>query len=203
MLSLLTEGSRCHREIRRYIKAQVGGRHHPGSLSSLKWIGLDQAAVELSHTPANSLRLQVLPPLKDVKIRPEVGSMLRNKLVRLMTHVDMGVKQTAAEFLFVLCKESGERDDGSPLAGSSAPFKRYLSMMSSRSGQPVEVHRLRKRSGAPVGPRAPGRRERRDAILRRRGLGHGGIQICQTLVCPPPPSRRVHYIHALELSAAA
>lgn len=55
------------------------------------------------------LHLQVLPPLKDVKIRPEVGSTLRNKLVRLMTHVDMGVKQTAAEFLFVLCKESGER----------------------------------------------------------------------------------------------
>lgn len=25
-----------------------------------------------------------------------------------MTHVDMGVKQGAAEFLFVLCKESGE-----------------------------------------------------------------------------------------------
>lgn len=70
VLSLLTEGSRCHREIRRYIKAQV------------------------------------LPPLKDVKIRPEIGTTVRNKLVRLMTHVDMGVKQTAAEFLFVLCKES-------------------------------------------------------------------------------------------------
>ncbi|XP_037538741.1 synembryn-B [Nematolebias whitei] len=70
VLSLLTEGSRCHREIRRYLKAQV------------------------------------LPPLKDVKNRPEVGSTIRNKLVRLMTHVDMGVKQTAAEFLFVLCKES-------------------------------------------------------------------------------------------------
>lgn len=70
VLSLLTEGSRQHREIRRYIKAQV------------------------------------LPPLKDVKIRPEIGSAVRNKLVRLMTHVDMGVKQTAAEFLFVLCKES-------------------------------------------------------------------------------------------------
>ncbi|XP_029008864.1 synembryn-B isoform X2 [Betta splendens] len=70
VLSLLTEGSRHHREIRRYIKAQV------------------------------------LPPLKDVKIRPEVGTTIRNKLVRLMTHVDMGVKQTAAEFLFVLCKES-------------------------------------------------------------------------------------------------
>lgn len=70
VLSLLTKGSRHHREIRRYIKAQV------------------------------------LPPLKDVKIRPEIGSTTRNKLVRLMTHVDMGVKQMAAEFLFVLCKES-------------------------------------------------------------------------------------------------
>ncbi|XP_041794731.1 synembryn-B isoform X2 [Chelmon rostratus] len=70
VLNLLTEGSRHHREIRRYIKAQV------------------------------------LPPLKDVKIRPEIGTTIRNKLVRLMTHVDMGVKQTAAEFLFVLCKES-------------------------------------------------------------------------------------------------
>ncbi|KAM7002127.1 chaperone Ric-8B isoform 1-T1 [Tautogolabrus adspersus] len=70
VLSLLTEGSRHHREIRRFIKAQV------------------------------------LPPLKDVKIRPEIGSAVRNKLVRLMTHVDMGVKQMAAEFLFVLCKES-------------------------------------------------------------------------------------------------
>ncbi|XP_063335973.1 synembryn-B isoform X1 [Pelmatolapia mariae] len=70
VLSLLTEGSRHHREIRRYIKAQV------------------------------------LPPLKDVKSRPEIGTTVRNKLVRLMTHVDMGVKQTAAEFLFVLCKES-------------------------------------------------------------------------------------------------
>ncbi|KAI9529990.1 Synembryn-B [Dissostichus eleginoides] len=70
VLSLLTEGSRHHREIRRFIKAQV------------------------------------LPPLKDVKIRPEIGTSTRNKLVRLMTHVDMGVKQTAAEFLFVLCKES-------------------------------------------------------------------------------------------------
>uniref|UniRef100_W5LLM0 Synembryn n=1 Tax=Astyanax mexicanus TaxID=7994 RepID=W5LLM0_ASTMX len=70
VLSLMTEGSRYHREIRRYLKAKV------------------------------------LPPLKDVKERPEIGTTVRNKLVRLMTHVDMGVKQGAAEFLFVLCKES-------------------------------------------------------------------------------------------------
>ncbi|XP_059834568.1 synembryn-B isoform X1 [Hypanus sabinus] len=49
---------------------------------------------------------RVLPPLKDVTNRPEVGNTLRNKLVRLMTHIDTGVKHTAAEFLFVLCKES-------------------------------------------------------------------------------------------------
>ncbi|CAL8263746.1 unnamed protein product [Merluccius merluccius] len=70
VLSLLTEGSRRHRHIRRYIKAQV------------------------------------LPPLKEAKVRPEIGNTIRNKLVRLMTHVDMGVKQGAAELLFVLCKES-------------------------------------------------------------------------------------------------
>ncbi|XP_062860825.1 synembryn-B isoform X2 [Trichomycterus rosablanca] len=52
------------------------------------------------------LKAKVLPPLKDATERPEVGSTVRNKLVRLMTHVDMGVKQGAAEFLFVLCKES-------------------------------------------------------------------------------------------------
>lgn len=32
---------------------------------------------------------------------------MRNKLVRLMTHIDTDVKHCAAEFLFVLCKESG------------------------------------------------------------------------------------------------
>lgn len=69
VLSLLTECSRAHRPIRKYIKAEV------------------------------------LPPLRDVSNRPEVGTTVRNKLVRLMTHVDLGVKQIAAEFLFVLCKE--------------------------------------------------------------------------------------------------
>lgn len=77
--------------------------------TNLKTMSLSQANVNLNDLQPNHLHLQVLPPLTDVKIRPEVGSTLRNKLVRLMTHVDMGVKQTAAEFLFVLCKESGEQ----------------------------------------------------------------------------------------------
>ncbi|XP_021547839.1 synembryn-A isoform X5 [Neomonachus schauinslandi] len=52
---------------------------------------------------------QVLPPLRDVRTRPEVGELLRNKLVRLMTHLDTDVKRVAAEFLFVLCSESVPR----------------------------------------------------------------------------------------------
>ncbi|XP_075998347.1 chaperone Ric-8A [Genypterus blacodes] len=55
------------------------------------------------------LRSRVLPPLRDVRTRPEVGGTLRNKLVRLMTHIDTDVKHCAAEFLFVLCKESVSR----------------------------------------------------------------------------------------------
>ncbi|XP_061577568.1 synembryn-A isoform X1 [Cololabis saira] len=55
------------------------------------------------------LRSKVLPPLRDVMNRPEVGSTLRNKIVRLMTHIDTDVKDCAAEFLFVLCKESVSR----------------------------------------------------------------------------------------------
>ncbi|KAL4613476.1 synembryn-A-like isoform X1 [Arapaima gigas] len=55
------------------------------------------------------LRMKILPPLRDVKNRPEVGSALRNKLVRLMTHIDTDVKHCAAELLFVLCKESVSR----------------------------------------------------------------------------------------------
>ena len=67
-----------------------------------------------------SLCVQVLPPLRDVMNKPEVGSTLRNKLVRLMTHIDTDVKDCAAEFLFILCKESGERNIINPLTGTSS-----------------------------------------------------------------------------------
>ncbi|XP_068579934.1 synembryn-A [Cebidichthys violaceus] len=55
------------------------------------------------------LRSKVLPPLRDVTNKPEVGNALRNKLVRIMTCIDTDVKDCAAEFLFVLCKESVSR----------------------------------------------------------------------------------------------
>lgn len=59
--------------------------------------------------PVQRPRVQVLPPLRDVWVRPEVGDLLRNKLVRLMTHLDTDLKRVAAEFLFVLCSESVPR----------------------------------------------------------------------------------------------
>ncbi|XP_016077827.1 PREDICTED: synembryn-A isoform X2 [Miniopterus natalensis] len=79
---------------------------HEGSLEFLG-VNMDVISVLLSFLEK---RLhQVLPPLRDVKTRPEVGELLRNKLVRLMTHLDTDVKRVAAEFLFVLCSESVPR----------------------------------------------------------------------------------------------
>uniref|UniRef100_A0A3Q1F8Z9 Synembryn n=1 Tax=Acanthochromis polyacanthus TaxID=80966 RepID=A0A3Q1F8Z9_9TELE len=55
------------------------------------------------------LRQKILPPLRDVGVRPEQDNSLRGQLVRLMTHVDTDVKHCAAELLFVLCKENVSR----------------------------------------------------------------------------------------------
>ncbi|XP_042361608.1 synembryn-A-like [Plectropomus leopardus] len=55
------------------------------------------------------LRQKILPPLRDVAIRPEQDTTVRGQLVRLMTHVDTDVKHCAAELLFVLCKENVSR----------------------------------------------------------------------------------------------
>ncbi|XP_022609427.1 synembryn-A-like [Seriola dumerili] len=55
------------------------------------------------------LRQRILPPLRDVAIRPEQDTTLRGQLVRLMTHVDTDLKDCAAELLFVLCKEDVSR----------------------------------------------------------------------------------------------
>ncbi|TRY98462.1 hypothetical protein DNTS_030340, partial [Danionella cerebrum] len=48
---------------------------------------------------------QILPPLRDASTKPEEGNTTRNRLVRLMTHLDTELKHCAADLLFVLCKE--------------------------------------------------------------------------------------------------
>ncbi|XP_036076177.1 synembryn-A isoform X3 [Rousettus aegyptiacus] len=76
---------------------------------SLEFLGVNMDVIRVLLSFLERRLNQVLPPLRDVKTRPEVGKQLRNKLVRLMTHLDTDVKRVAAEFLFVLCSESVPR----------------------------------------------------------------------------------------------
>lgn len=72
VLIVLTEGSRSHKIMRKYIRSRV------------------------------------LPPLRDVKTKPEEGNKIRNKLCRLLTNTNTSLRDLVAEFLFVLCKENGK-----------------------------------------------------------------------------------------------
>ncbi|CAN9509085.1 unnamed protein product [Ophioblennius macclurei] len=55
------------------------------------------------------VRKHILPPLRDVSHRPEEGSTVKSRLIRLMTHLDTDVKHCAADLIFVLCKENVRR----------------------------------------------------------------------------------------------
>ncbi|XP_012534321.1 synembryn [Monomorium pharaonis] len=55
------------------------------------------------------VRLQILPPLKDVMHRPEEGTTLRAKLCKLLTSPITELRDLVAELLFVLCKENVNR----------------------------------------------------------------------------------------------
>ncbi|XP_036408751.1 synembryn-A [Megalops cyprinoides] len=79
------------------------------------------------------LRQQILPPLRDVANRPEQGSTLRGRLVRLMTHVDTDVKHCAAELLFVLCKENVSRFVKYTGYGNAAGLLAARGLLSGRS----------------------------------------------------------------------
>jgi len=51
----------------------------------------------------------VLPPLRDLNQRPEVGNSVRSRLCRLLTSPESQVSNMVAEFLFILCKEDVKR----------------------------------------------------------------------------------------------
>uniref|UniRef100_A0A3Q3KDR0 Synembryn n=1 Tax=Monopterus albus TaxID=43700 RepID=A0A3Q3KDR0_MONAL len=55
------------------------------------------------------IRKHILPPLRDVSQRPEEGNTVKNRLIRLMTHLDTDLKHCAADLIFVLCKENVRR----------------------------------------------------------------------------------------------
>lgn len=52
------------------------------------------------------IRSEILPPLKNVKDRPEIGTELRNYLCSLLTSQITQIADLSAELLFVLCKEN-------------------------------------------------------------------------------------------------
>ncbi|EAT38718.1 AAEL009415-PA [Aedes aegypti] len=52
------------------------------------------------------IRSEILPPLKNVKDRPEIGTELRNYLCSLLTSPITQIADLSAELLFVLCKEN-------------------------------------------------------------------------------------------------
>lgn len=55
------------------------------------------------------IRSTVLPPLRNVYTRPEVGNELRNHLCRFLTLPEMMLRDLATELLFVCCKENVSR----------------------------------------------------------------------------------------------
>uniref|UniRef100_A0A3Q1IZT4 Synembryn n=1 Tax=Anabas testudineus TaxID=64144 RepID=A0A3Q1IZT4_ANATE len=55
------------------------------------------------------IRKHILPPLRDVSQRPEEGTTVKSRLIRLMTHLDTDLKHCAADLIFVLCKENVRR----------------------------------------------------------------------------------------------
>ena len=66
------------------------------------------------------IRSIILPPLKDVRNRPEVGNELRNQLCRLLTSAATQVRDLTAELLFVICKENGKT------TFTLKPYKKYM-----------------------------------------------------------------------------
>jgi hypothetical protein len=56
-------------------------------------------------------RLKILPPLNEYDLlkMPQNGETIRNKLVALMTDVNLQLKRLSAQFLFILCKENISR----------------------------------------------------------------------------------------------
>ena len=46
------------------------------------------------------LRLQILPPLKEVPVRPEESKTLKGRIIKLMTHPDTNIKVCLSCFLY-------------------------------------------------------------------------------------------------------
>ncbi|KAK7919677.1 hypothetical protein WMY93_010961 [Mugilogobius chulae] len=83
---------------------------------------------------------QILPPLRDVSQRPEEGSTVKSRIVRLMTHLDTDLKHCAADLIFVLCKENVRRFVKYTGYGNAAGLLATRGLLGGQSTQSVSVH---------------------------------------------------------------
>lgn len=63
-------------------------------------------SIQCSSIIRRFVKSRVLPPLTDVKRRPEEGNTMRNHLCKLLTNPSTHISDLVAELLFVLCKEN-------------------------------------------------------------------------------------------------
>ncbi|XP_072311779.1 chaperone Ric-8A-like isoform X2 [Eucyclogobius newberryi] len=86
------------------------------------------------------LRNQILPPLRDVSQRPEDGSTVKSRIVRLMTHLDTDLKHCAADLIFVLCKENVRRFVKYTGYGNAAGLLATRGLLGGQSTQSISAH---------------------------------------------------------------
>ena len=96
--------------LERQVKELGGG----GSLSAkgdrlVGYISAMARCARCSRIVRRYLSKNILPTLTEVTQRPEEGSTLKARLVRLMTSAHSTVSKTTTDFLFVLCKENASR----------------------------------------------------------------------------------------------
>lgn len=84
--------------------------------------------VRCNSTLRRYLRTEILPPLKDVNQRPEVGNELKNHLCRLLTSPATQIRDLSAELLFVICKENGKNFVGMPATNYIETFLLFFAV---------------------------------------------------------------------------
>lgn len=84
------------------------------------------------------IRSVILPPLRDVKKRPEEGNEFRNYLCRFLTSPYTQIRDLSAELLFVCCKENVLRMIKHTGYGNAAGLLANRGLMGGRNTKPTD-----------------------------------------------------------------
>lgn len=86
------------------------------------------------------IRGKILPPLSDVKKRPEEGSTVRNHLCKLLTYPSTQISDLVAELLFILCKENVGRMIKYTGYGNAAGLFAKRGLLGGRNSEPQQQY---------------------------------------------------------------